>query len=319
MGEADRQSSDRERASISADEKTDAWAQANRWRLLFYDVVESFGPSSVPDSKRRIIGNSENREERLSNSTWRAGKEAINALLDLLRVADERGMERPVSLVELNEVLPELFKQAEAFLDGEVYPDLEKAINEGLLSTNVPLEEFRRYWAEYSMASKVETFLQLVRSNPSALYQPDVAALPRKLAALAVLEKIDDFILESLDGGPGLGEVAVEIERLRSTVTLPQLPGVDMAAVKRATLSERATVAASARHQKTNQARDWVRMEWGQHAQAYGGNKSEFSRHYARRLANERGVTVTEKTIRESWLRDTPSASKPPRLQADGG
>ena len=65
------------------------------------------------------------------------------------------------------------------------------------------------------------------------------------------------------------------------------------------------------RHSKGNAARQWVIAEWREHRVAYANNKSAFARDYARRVLNERGVDVKEKTIREIWLRDTPSASSP--------
>ncbi|MGC1176338.1 hypothetical protein [Polaromonas sp.] len=55
-------------------------------------------------------------------------------------------------------------------------------------------------------------------------------------------------------------------------------------------------------------AKQFVQGEWKTHKSSYGGNKSAFSRDFARRVANEYSVRVTEKTIREIWLSDTPTA-----------
>ena len=46
---------------------------------------------------------------------------------------------------------------------------------------------------------------------------------------------------------------------------------------------------------KTINAKKFVMSEWRNHSDAYGGNKSEFARHYVRRLKNEMDVDVKEK------------------------
>lgn len=64
-------------------------------------------------------------------------------------------------------------------------------------------------------------------------------------------------------------------------------------------------------------ARAWVVSEWLTHHAAYGGNKSEFARSYSARLKRERGVQVSDKQIRDVWLRQYPSASRPAGVPAD--
>lgn len=72
--------------------------------------------------------------------------------------------------------------------------------------------------------------------------------------------------------------------------------------------SELARSAADARHREGRQAREWVRAEWDAHQGAYEGNKSAFARDYSARLRNERSIKVTEKQLREIWLKDKPIA-----------
>jgi hypothetical protein len=55
----------------------------------------------------------------------------------------------------------------------------------------------------------------------------------------------------------------------------------------------------------------FVADEWKKHRDAYAGNKSEFCRHYVKRVLNEHHIAVTEKQMREVWLKDTPVASTP--------
>jgi len=62
------------------------------------------------------------------------------------------------------------------------------------------------------------------------------------------------------------------------------------------------------RHAQTAQAKAFVRQEWGLHKGAYDNNKSAFARDYVRRVMHEFKVTVTEKQLREVWLKDNPLA-----------
>ena len=80
----------------------------------------------------------------------------------------------------------------------------------------------------------------------------------------------------------------------------------------------RARKAANTRHEGSRKARNFVRSEWVAHQAEYQGNKSAFARDYVKRVWNELEIRVTEKTVRESWLADTPSASKTARLPVDG-
>ncbi len=61
-------------------------------------------------------------------------------------------------------------------------------------------------------------------------------------------------------------------------------------------------------HAKRYPVIDFVKNEWAKYRNDYDGNKSEFARIYSRRVLNEHGLKVTEKQIREVWLKDTPVA-----------
>ena len=83
-------------------------------------------------------------------------------------------------------------------------------------------------------------------------------------------------------------------------------------------LRERARLGGIAKMKKYSPARTWVVSEWAAHHGSYEGNKTVFAKHYARRVKMEHGVEITEKTIREVWLRNTPFASKRAGLQVTG-
>lgn len=50
-------------------------------------------------------------------------------------------------------------------------------------------------------------------------------------------------------------------------------------------------------------AKEWVISEWMKYKSDYEGNKAAFIRDYTKRVKNERGVPVTEKSMREYWLK----------------
>jgi hypothetical protein len=81
---------------------------------------------------------------------------------------------------------------------------------------------------------------------------------------------------------------------------------------------DKARRAALRKHGPTNRAKAFVIAEWAKHKSAYSENKSAFARDYVRRVHNEYQVSITEKQMREVWLKDTPSASKPDGVPADG-
>jgi hypothetical protein len=56
---------------------------------------------------------------------------------------------------------------------------------------------------------------------------------------------------------------------------------------------------------------EFVISEWEKYRVDYDGNKSAFTRDYVRLVLKKNGVTVTEKQMREVWLKDTPTASTP--------
>jgi hypothetical protein len=67
---------------------------------------------------------------------------------------------------------------------------------------------------------------------------------------------------------------------------------------------------AMARHREMSRARKFVVDQWTLVGKEYQLNKSAFARDYSRRVKNEHGVDVTDKTIREVWLSGTPFAGK---------
>lgn len=81
---------------------------------------------------------------------------------------------------------------------------------------------------------------------------------------------------------------------------------------KNAARSIQAKENAAKRHAKTNEVRIFVQKAWAAQKDGYKGNKSDFARHYVGIVSNTFiGTTITERQIREVWLKDNPPASKP--------
>jgi hypothetical protein len=97
-----------------------------------------------------------------------------------------------------------------------------------------------------------------------------------------------------------------------------QFDAVEEASLIRHERSKLARRNSDKRFESLRKARTWLIEEWGRNQAAYGGNKSEFARHYVRLLLAQRGVKVTEKTVREVWLNDTPDSSKRAGMPASG-
>lgn len=95
---------------------------------------------------------------------------------------------------------------------------------------------------------------------------------------------------------------------IRKSVASEQ--SVILAAAVTDRVSKQASKAALKRHSMKDPARNFILAEWRTHKESYGDNRSAFTRDYVRRVFNEFGVTVTEKTMREVWLRDNPVACK---------
>lgn len=62
--------------------------------------------------------------------------------------------------------------------------------------------------------------------------------------------------------------------------------------------------AAAAAWGKNKEARAWVLKCWREQREQYDNNKSEFARHFAKRVRNEFEIEISERQLKESWLSD---------------
>lgn len=132
------------------------------------------------------------------------------------------------------------------------------------------------------------------------------------LAMLPALEKLE--MLEEKDERYGFAfqfmRAMEEIQKKANPFSLIELVLIVM--------SDTNSAKALIRHAPHRQAKAFVIAEWSLHRAAYENNKSAFSRDYVKRVKNEMSLNITEKQIREVWLKDTPPASKPDGLPARG-
>lgn len=81
---------------------------------------------------------------------------------------------------------------------------------------------------------------------------------------------------------------------------------------------------AQTRHEPSKKAKTFVQSEWKKHRSAYENNKSAFARDYvsivANKFQNTKGepLKITEKQMREVWLKDSRPASKQAGKLASG-
>ena len=182
-------------------------------QILFYDVVKSFLESSE-DKGRQIINTS--GKGILSHSIWCAGKNAIDVLLPNMK--NEKG-ESAGTLADLNDLLPTVAEQANAFLDEAFFPDMMEMISSGRVIADESPEKVREYWEAYQLPSKALMFLQFINATPQALFNEHSGPLIRQIAAISTIYRIDDCALAVLDEGAGMDEAALDIERLRNFVS----------------------------------------------------------------------------------------------------
>ena len=97
----------------------------------------------------------------------------------------------------------------------------------------------------------------------------------------------------------------VELEAQINKALAGEIPKLLAKAVEKR-ISDRATKAAQKKWTKNDHAMNFVIAEWERNHTAYEGNKTAFSRDYVRRVFNEFQVQITEKTMREFWLKGHP-------------
>jgi hypothetical protein len=100
------------------------------------------------------------------------------------------------------------------------------------------------------------------------------------------------------------GNIAAATEEIFTAVKLigaADVPSFDD--VERDALSGSARDKTDVQHAARRKAMDFVKVEWERYKDDYENNKSAFARDYSRRVLNEYGIKVTERNLRERWLK----------------
>lgn len=133
------------------------------------------------------------------------------------------------------------------------------------------------------------------------------ALMPRQAESIHGLKSLGYATINAVEAISFADRIQAN-HKIQMAITSAQ-PGLVEAELSKL-MSERASNAARKRHSKNDAARNFVAAEWHRNSAEYDGNKTAFARDYVRRVENEFEITVTEKTMREVWLRDTLTARK---------
>ena len=279
-------------------------------KIISYDLAASFDEGSIGREVGRVIDT--HGKEVLIPSIWSAGLRAYDELRNSTLFAGDG--EVAVTGKAMADDFEQVASEIDTFLNEVFLPQLLEDLRAGILAiepVTLNATEFMSMWGGLDVAERVELFLQCIGSALAAIRKaPEFVQFIKAFAAFATLARIDDARI-----AVGLGDFdeamicSTEIERFRASLEAPDRATANMDIAVKMALSDRASSGGKAKYEKHNQAREFVVREWSEHRIAYGGNKSEFARHYVRRVLNEFGLNITEKTVREVWLTDTPPAS----------
>ena len=277
-------------------------------KFMRLNFEESFGEKSKGRECQQVVDTHGN--SILSTTMWKAGDDAVKVLFELAQPIAGVEIQNYVNIDELKEALSDIELQANEFLLSDFFPVLLDQVDAGHVALEFDPGRLEPLWREADMAWRARIFLEIIGNNAMALEDPHLLQLVRGIAAICTIARIDDSALALFFDGDGLDEAAMDVGFFHARVKPPTALLSMISQAKRVALSDAASFKAAKLHAPRNNAKNWVRSEWNEKREAYGGNKSEFARHYVRRIKNERSIDITEKTIREVWLADTPSASK---------
>jgi hypothetical protein len=278
-------------------------------KIQFYSIGKSFGEHSKGRELRQIV-RTDGGDRSLGERLWKVGDQSYAVLK--LALEQENTHLKEID-ANIDDVIDLLIDQADDFFCSEFFPTLLEMVDQEMIElANGDKAKLIDVWPKYQMHERFLLFSQFIDGNPLAFKEAsDFVPFTGRLAAISVLALIDEIVLCNLCGDQeGLLKCSMELEKCRAFLEAPT--GLFLAmdiAVKKAA-SEKAKEGGFAKNALHRKAKIFVQSEWMKHKQSYQNNKSAFARDYTRRVKNEHGADVTEKTIREVWLIDTPSAGK---------
>ena len=278
-------------------------------KIQFYSIGKSFGDGSKGRELRQIACTTRGYHS-LGESIWKVGDQSY----DVLRLAlEQENSDLKRFDTNIDNLIDYFIEQADEFFCSEFFPTLLEMIDQEIIElANGDKAKLIDVWPKYQIHDRFLLLSQFIDGNPLAFNESsEFLPLTCRLAAISVLALIDEIVLCNLCGDQeGLLERSMELEKIRTYIKAPT--GLFLAmdlAVKKA-VSEKAKEGGFAKNALHRKAKIFVQSEWIKHKQSYQNNKSAFARDYTRRVKNELGTDVTEKTIREVWLIEPPSAGK---------
>lgn len=279
-------------------------------RLTALDVMASYGSNSNGQLNKRLFD--KKNKPHFGQSAWISGKRAIEVLYEPLAVDSDTYI-NPQSV---SDNLPGMIDSANDFLDQRFLPLFDSFLRDGLIKASVSREKFNEIWLENDFIFKAKIFAKFMAGQGNFIYrEPDFLTYMQRISAAATLMLIDEA-MEAVDSDAF--DLLAEIEYFHQKMHAPDEMFHMIDTAKSIERSEIYREKANTKHEQSNQAKAFVQSEWHKHKVAYDNNKSAFSRDYVKRVLNELNVKVTEKQMKEVWLKDTPTASKPDWLPADG-
>ncbi len=278
-------------------------------RIQAYDFVSSFEEAVSDGHPRRIV--STDGKEILSESIWLAGLTAFEFLLQNVRESETQEKPLEMNAEAMQKAFGQLWADTEKDLEAHFLPQFLELVDAGVVynkSQPITKAHFLEIWKHQSTDEHAMNFLRTFKDLPIfQVIDEDVEGYVGSIAALCILALIDDAAIASfLDDHETLTSCSTDIAECRSLME----SGARVRSAVKTAMTAKAQAGGQAKYRKHNEAKAFVLVEWQAHRAAYANNKSAFSRDYTRRVIHEFGVQVTEKTIREVWLLDTPATSK---------
>ena len=276
-------------------------------KIISYDLADSFDRGAKGHEVRRVISTS--GDEVLIEEIWSAGLRSYDTLREFIATTNELGA--PVTGEEVAAAFESMAEEIDSFLSQGFLPAFVAAVDSGRVKiepTALGKSELLERWRAFDVVERLDIFFRWLK--PLSVELEPNPSLLRAMAAFAVLARIDDVHMASaLDDINEALRCGAEIERFQAKLDAPDGAQQVIESAVAAAFSRRARASVQKRFGPLNLARHYVSNEWDLHRVAYGGNKSEFARHYVRLVLSKFGVSIKEKTIREVWLSGTPPAS----------
>ena len=275
-------------------------SKRNESHIAFYSFQNSFAKSSIGFQARRICG--VKNSLWLDYAFWEVGLLAYQFLIN--RFNTELSLAKEIQSHALQHLFPRICEKWSDQIDSEFLPEFLDLIRAGKvhLEDKEPAE-FEGAWPQLTISAKILIMFDLAFRRGLDPFEND-EGLTKTLASLAVLSLIDEATMYAMSGDSDLvAACSAELHRIRYVLDPDDPMRLAVEKARANVLKSRAGQGGTAKGKRSEVARHFVTSEWDKHKTEYKQNKSAFARDYVRRVLREYEIQVTEKTIREVWLK----------------